>query len=79
MPQPEREKFIDDLDELILEDELQRIVLIGNVEVASSLTGIVVAVCGIEHDDNRGKFVVDDICYYPLPPQISRPLPTEDQ
>lgn len=79
MPQPAREKYIDDLDELILEDELQRIILIGNVDVAAAITGLVVAVYGIEHDDNRGKFVVDDVLYQPLPVQVPRPVLTDDQ
>ena len=40
MPQPIRSKFIDGADKLILEDELQRIILIGELDVQSSVTGL---------------------------------------
>jgi DNA polymerase delta subunit 2 len=39
MPQPVRDKFIDEADELILEDELQRIILRGEIDVQSFVTG----------------------------------------
>lgn len=39
MPQPARARYIDETDQLILEDELQRIVLVGKIDVPSSVTG----------------------------------------
>ena len=39
MPQPAKKKYISDSDELILEDELQRIVLVGNIDIQKSITG----------------------------------------
>lgn len=45
-PQPVREKFVDDSDVLILEDELQRIRLLGKMDVHQFVTGIVCAVLG---------------------------------
>lgn len=39
LPQPSRAKYIDENDQLILEDELQRIVLIGGIDVQNSVTG----------------------------------------
>jgi hypothetical protein len=40
MPQPVREKYIDESDSLLLEDELQRIVLKGNIDVQAMITGL---------------------------------------
>lgn len=45
-PQPVREKFVDDSDALILEDELQRIRLLGAMDVHRFVTGIVCAILG---------------------------------
>ena len=39
VPQPKRDKYIADTDTLILEDELQRIVLLGNIDVQRAVTG----------------------------------------
>lgn len=39
VPQPPQPKYVHPSDELILEDELQRIKLLGNVEVAKLVTG----------------------------------------
>ena len=40
MPQPTRAKFTDESDKLILEDELQRITLVGDIDTHSFVTGI---------------------------------------
>ena len=122
MPLPPREKYIDDTDLLIIEDEAQRVVLIGNMPVQSSVTGnssllmhdkmqlnhvychqnwicnyffvssiancflfsallwifsgTIVAVLG--HEENGGKFFVEDYCYSGLPyqaqPDLDLPL-----
>ena len=45
-PQPIRDNCVDEADKLILEDELQRITLIGKVDVHSLVTGVVCAVLG---------------------------------
>lgn len=45
-PQPIRTNFVDDSDVLILEDELQRIRLLGEMDVHRFVTGVVVAVLG---------------------------------
>ena len=79
LPQPPRPKYIDEYDRLILEDELQRIVLIGDIDIPSHVTGVIVAVCGYEPDEERGKFEVEDVCYQELPKQIERPLMEEDK
>lgn len=78
-PQPVMSKFTDDGDKLILEDELQRIFLIGNVDVQATATGVIVAVRGHEPEDNRGKFMVKDICYRELPAQVDYPVLEEDR
>lgn len=39
LPQPPRSKYIHPDDELVLEDELQRIRLEGNVDVSKLVTG----------------------------------------
>ena len=40
-PQPIGSKYTSDGDKLILEDELQRIILVGELKVQSSVTGSV--------------------------------------
>lgn len=45
-PQPPRQNYTDDNDKLILEDELQRIRLIGKFHIHSIVTGVVCAVLG---------------------------------
>lgn len=45
-PQPLRDHFVDESDMLILEDEMQRIQLLGNLPVHEYVTGIVLAVLG---------------------------------
>ncbi|KAK7113051.1 DNA polymerase delta subunit 2-like [Littorina saxatilis] len=81
MPQPIRTRFTDDSDKLILEDELQRIILIGHGELScpNIVTGVIVAVLGREPDEDRGKFVVEDYCLQALPEQVPRPSLTEDR
>lgn len=45
-PQPIRYNFADESDLLILEDEVQRIQLLGDMSVQNFVTGIVLAVLG---------------------------------
>lgn len=70
IPQKKMVRFVSESDKLILEDELQRIVLIGNVDVNSVVTGVVCGVLGTE--DASGKFNVEDICF--PGPQAPSPL-----
>lgn len=76
IPQPIRTEFTEDEDQLILEDELQRIKLLGSLSVHEAITGVVCAVLGSEQPG--GKFCVEDYCF-PTPLGPSRPLsPPED-
>lgn len=45
-PQPIRQNFADESDTLILEDEVQRIQLLGDFPVDQFVTGVVMAVLG---------------------------------
>ncbi|KAE8619026.1 hypothetical protein XENTR_v10009572 [Xenopus tropicalis] len=77
LPQPARHKYISDSDELILEDELQRIKLEGATDVQQLVTGAVLAVLGSEGD--AGKFMVEDFCLTSLPAQSPLPRLSEDR
>ncbi|KAK3914976.1 DNA polymerase delta subunit 2 [Frankliniella fusca] len=78
VPLPPRSEFTHDEDQLILEDELQRIKLLGDLSPHSVITGVVCAVLGAEHEG--GKFRVEEYCF-PTPCGPSRPLtpPAEDR
>lgn len=77
IPQPPRTHFVSDTDEVILEDELQRVPLIldGSSDNILSLnnimTGCIIAVKGIPEDG--GKFTVHDFCW-PTPSAASKIL-----
>ncbi|KAM9392647.1 DNA polymerase delta subunit 2 isoform 1-T2 [Pholidichthys leucotaenia] len=70
LPQPARAKYIHEDDELILEDELQRIKLEGKIDKDKCVTGSIIAVYGAERTD--GKFTVEDFCTANLPLQTPR-------
>jgi DNA polymerase delta subunit 2 len=59
--QPIKDRYVDPNDHLILEDELQRIILIGNIKVSELCTGFVVALLGYE--DDNSKFFIEDYCF----------------
>lgn len=71
IPQPKKDKYVSNSDTLILEDELQRIQLVGEINVQNACTGVVAAVLGEEREN--GKFHVEDTCYMAL--KQPSPLP----
>lgn len=77
LPQPPRAKYISETDELILEDELQRIKLEGKIDKDKCVTGGVIAIYGAER--NEGKFTVEDFCMADLPLQKARPSLSSDR
>nr|XP_029714507.1 DNA polymerase delta small subunit-like isoform X1 [Aedes albopictus] len=76
VPQPPRSHYTDDADILILEDALQRIRLMGKIDVHSVVTGAVCAVLGVDsYEDGDGRFRVEDYLFYESGPQKSlKPL-----
>uniref|UniRef100_A0A8C4PZ91 DNA polymerase delta subunit 2 n=1 Tax=Eptatretus burgeri TaxID=7764 RepID=A0A8C4PZ91_EPTBU len=77
VPQPVRMRYTDPSDELILEDELQRMKIVGSLDPSDFVTGLVVAVLGVEKED--GKFHVEDICLAGIPPQLTFTVPEHDR
>ncbi|PIK51870.1 putative DNA polymerase delta subunit 2 [Apostichopus japonicus] len=75
IPQPKKDRYTSDSDTLILEDELQRITLVGNINIQTACTGMVVAVLGEEKEN--GKFHVEDTCFMNL--QQPSPLPALEE
>ena len=41
--------------------------------------GVIVAVLGMERDEEPGKFKVEDFCFQELPDQPERTIPEEDR
>ncbi|XP_067928589.1 DNA polymerase delta subunit 2-like [Watersipora subatra] len=66
--QPVMDNFTSDEDVLILEDMLQRIVLIGDIKADNFVTGVCVAVKGREDERKPGYFNVEEVCYPQLRP-----------
>uniref|UniRef100_A0AAV1UYL9 DNA polymerase delta subunit 2 n=1 Tax=Peronospora matthiolae TaxID=2874970 RepID=A0AAV1UYL9_9STRA len=61
-------------DELLLEDESGRVQLVGDVDVATFVTGVVLAVRGrVPRDGTGGQFYVDEVYVPSMPPQDSLP------
>jgi hypothetical protein len=56
--QPPRTQFSDDSDELVLEDELQRIILLGKIDVHTVVTGMITIILIIL------LLGIIDLCYY---------------
>lgn len=77
MPQPVIEKYVSQEDEIILEDELQRIQLVGNIDVPKLVTGVTCAILGKE--GSGGKFEVEDTCFTGLPDPVKREVVKEDK
>lgn len=76
---PPKQRYTDESDEVILEDESQRILLLGNLDVKRTVTGCVAAAFGSINEYDMGKFLVRGITYRAVPDQVPRPIPTEDK
>merc|ERR1712038_179306 len=71
-------RYTEDEDKVILEDELQRILLKGNVDKHHLATGAIVAMRGLERDEDRGKFYVEEFTFLGLSEQQPKPCLSED-
>jgi hypothetical protein len=49
------------------------------ITLTSFFAGVIVAVLGLEPEDDEGKFVVEDYCFQMLPQQVPRPTFSEDK
>lgn len=78
IPQPLRDRYIDDQDYLILQAERESIKLTGNSSVHSHLTGIVMGLLGYVSGEAK-EFVVEDYCYPILPIRSSTLLCKQDK
>ena len=68
LPQPPpRVKYIGVNDQLVVEDQVQRVILCGDVCASDYVTGIVMGLYGREMTD--GSFKVEDVCYPEMPEQ----------
>jgi len=67
-------RYADPSDELILEDELQRVPLTGDVDVGQMISGTVVAVRGSQPEEFAGKFFVKELVYPDMATQVLRPM-----
>jgi len=67
LPLPPSSKYISADDELILEEQQQRITLTGNLDLQHAVTGTIIAVYGCE--SKAGKFNVDEFSFACLPKQ----------
>ncbi|GAU93304.1 hypothetical protein RvY_05268 [Ramazzottius varieornatus] len=74
--QPILPRYTQDNDTLLLEEESQRIVLVGNIDMHQLVTGITIALLGYE--DDEGKFQVKEYGFADIPPQAKRPIPEAD-
>lgn len=66
IPQPTRDRYIEDSDYLILQAERESVKLTGNLSVHSHTTGIVIGLLGYVSGEAK-EFVVEDYCY-PITP-----------
>jgi len=79
--QPVRDRYIEDQDFCMIQDERESVKLIGNLNIHSHVTGIIIGLLGFS-EDNGNQFVVEDYCYSSLPQNISsieRPFMEEDK
>ena len=78
IPQPPRVKYVGVNDQLILEDQVQRVTLTGNTPSRDLVTGVVMALLG--RDLHNGCFNVEDYCFAGGTESVSvdRPVVTMD-
>ena len=74
--QPILPRYTQDNDTLLLEEESQRIVLVGNIDLHALVTGITIALLGFE--DDRGKFQVKEYGFADIPVQPEWPIVEEN-
>jgi hypothetical protein len=72
MTNPERKRYTHQTDIVYLEDETQRISLVGAIDIHETITGTVI--CAKGKETSGGKFEVEEWSYCGLPAQLNSEL-----
>ena len=75
-PPPERSKYHQPDDSVVLEDQSGRIAITGKIAPGELVSGVVMAILG--HQDEDGDFVAEDVCFCDGAAQSMADEPADD-